>query len=713
MKSIGLRLFFAFLSVVILVIGQGLLALHNAAWTLTIQEQNNQKNLKLNHFVQDFAAARFAVFEILGTFDPQLMDELNLKYRKLMLRLIDLSESIGLDKELLKEADRDYRKIIKYHYDYADKFAKNLLNGASLQQYKEVENLLEQLDRQLAIETEREIDNIRTSTLISSTAMTAAGVLIAVVWALVLMRSLIDRKKHEKALQKREKDLKKAQAMAKMGNWHFSYITGKTTWSEEMFKLYQMDHQEITSEVIKATIVEEDYTIFIGAMEEIEQSESIDITYRIKWPDGSIRYHHVEADLLRDEYGKAEGIFGISQDVTEDILTNENLNRLRNFLKSIVDSMPSILIGVDSNENITLLNKGAESHSIIPISSAKGQNVYQAFPFLLPKADVIKSVISNMIPRKDKKVVLKIDSERRYVDFTVFPLIEQSQEGAVIRIDDVTELVALEERMVQTEKMLSIGGLAAGMAHEINNPLAGILQNLQVLRNRLSPQMKKNRQVADKLDFDLKEMEKYVSERGLGKMLESAIESGKRAAQIVNNMLSFARKNTSTGQSSDLRELMDNTLELARNDYNLKKNYDFRKIKVTKHYADDVLKVYCEGPQIQQVFLNLLKNGAEAMNEIDYPDGVEPEITITIFNDGDLVTVLIKDNGPGMPEEVTKRIFEPFFTTKDVGKGTGLGLSVSYFIITENHKGTMSVESLRGEGTEFKIALPAIQQQIH
>jgi signal transduction histidine kinase len=117
-----------------------------------------------------------------------------------------------------------------------------------------------------------------------------------------------------------------------------------------------------------------------------------------------------------------------------------------------------------------------------------------------------------------------------------------------------------------------------------------------------------------------------------------------------------------------------------------------------------VPKVRCEATKIQQVYLNILKNGAQAMTED--PDTIAPRFTLRVMEDGEMVRVEIEDNGPGMEEAVRKRIFEPFFTTKSVGIGTGLGLSVSYFIITENHRGSLSVLSTPGVGTCFVIRLP-------
>jgi len=262
----------------------------------------------------------------------------------------------------------------------------------------------------------------------------------------------------------------------------------------------------------------------------------------------------------------------------------------------------------------------------------------------------------------------------------------------------------LEEMMVQSEKMISIGGLAAGMAHEINNPLAGILQNSQVISNRLKNPLPVNIKTAEEVGVSMEAINAYMEKRDIYKMINSVLDAGKRAAAIVSNMLSFSRKSVSGFVLEDIPVILDKTLELAASDYSLKKKFDFKKIKVKKKYSEDVPKISCKASEIQQVFFNILSNGAQAM--MSWDDIADPTFTFTLTRLGQMVKVEIKDNGPGMQEDTKKRIFEPFFTTKSVGEGTGLGLAVSYFIITENHKGTIEVVSKPGKGTSFVIQLP-------
>jgi signal transduction histidine kinase len=195
-----------------------------------------------------------------------------------------------------------------------------------------------------------------------------------------------------------------------------------------------------------------------------------------------------------------------------------------------------------------------------------------------------------------------------------------------------------------------------------------------------------------------------MEKRGILNMVDAIIESGRRASKIVENMLSFSRKSGEVFDHRDLDELLDSAIDLAEKDYDLERKYDFKKIKIIRDYDFNLPKVTCEGNKIQQVILNLLRNGAYAMSQLE--GDREPRFIIRLKKDEDMVRIEVDDNGTGMHEDVRKRVFEPFFTTKAEGIGTGLGLSVSYFIVTENHGGTLEVASRIGRGTTFIIRLP-------
>jgi len=392
------------------------------------------------------------------------------------------------------------------------------------------------------------------------------------------------------------------------------------------------------------------------------------------------------------------------RDITHREKAEQKLKEAEGYIRNILDSMPSILISVDVDGRVTQWNQQAVLKTGVSVEDAMGRRVTDVCPNAPVSMDQVRAAVSSGLPVKIPKVPRKKEDMVEYMDVTVYPLTTNNVQGAVIRIDDATERVRLEEMLIQSEKMISVGGLAAGMAHEINNPLAGILQNGQVIRNRMSPELPANRKLAEELGTDMALIHDYFERRGCLRMMDSIMDSGLRAARIVENMLSFSRKNTLRMAEVDICGLLDRTLELAANDYDLKKQYDFRKIRIVREYEENLPLVCCEESKIQQVFFNLIRNGAQAMGSQDRP----PCFILRVMKAGKEVRIEIEDNGPGMSEELRKRVFEPFFTTKRVGEGTGLGLSVSYFLIVENHGGRIDVESSPGKGSVFIIHLPLV-----
>ncbi len=270
---------------------------------------------------------------------------------------------------------------------------------------------------------------------------------------------------------------------------------------------------------------------------------------------------------------------------------------------------------------------------------------------------------------------------------------------------DITDWKRMQGLMMQTEKMMSVGGLAAGMAHELNNPLGGVLQGVQNVQRRLSPDLEMNQGVANETGVDLEKVQAYMDKRGIDEFLRRITDSGERAARIVNNMLMFSRKTDETKQAASVNDIVEETLALAEVDYSLKKRFDFHHITIRRDYDKSIPRISCIASEIQQVLLNLFRNAAHAFYASDIPTE-SPVIDVRTFKRDGLICIEVEDNGPGMEEAVSKRIFEPFYTTKDVGDGTGLGLSISYFIVVDEHGGSLSVESAPGRGSRFLIELP-------
>lgn len=397
-------------------------------------------------------------------------------------------------------------------------------------------------------------------------------------------------------------------------------------------------------------------------------------------------------------------VLGVAIDITEQKRAKEEVARMRLYLKNIIDSMPSVLIGVDPWGYITVLNQPAEQVGGMSWEAAQGRFFGELFPQLESQFEQMRQAIRLGHPIKTPRMMLDVRGELHYMDVMVYPLMADNVGGAVIRMDDVTGRVRIESMMVQTEKMLSVGGLAAGMAHEINNPLGAILQGSQNILRRIDPDRPQNRAAAETAGIDLDRLNRYLERRGILRFLEGIREAGARAAKIVADMLSFSRHSESRFTPIDMEDMLETVLRLAASDYDLKKKHDFKRIAIERDYDPAPHPVYCDKTEIEQVILNLLKNAAQAMAEDGTPS---PTITLRVRYETDYVLIEVIDNGPGMDEKTLKRIFEPFFTTKEVGSGTGLGLSVSYFIVTEQHNGRLSAMSKPGQGARFSIRLPS------
>ncbi len=526
-------------------------------------------------------------------------------------------------------------------------------------------------------------------------------------------RDISERIEMEQALSRSEERLSTALRAANDGLWDWHIDTDDNFYDPTYFTMVGYEPEEFPAsigEFIKRIHpddrerVKNDIDAHIEGKNPQYRSE-----FRFRHKDGSWRWILSRGEIVEYNDGKPVRMLGIHSDITEHKENEYQLYKAQSYIRNILDSMPSLIISVDPDGRITQWNMEAEKVTGTSATEARGKLLSEVMPQLKNQMEQVRTALKDRQPHRQTKVASNLDNQAQFSDITVYPLVANGVDGAVIRVDDVTERVRLEEMMIQSEKMLSVGGLAAGMAHEINNPLAGILQSSQVLLNRLHKKLPKGRIIAEELGIDPEKITRYLEQMHFEKMLTSIHDSGQRAARIVENVLSFSRKSDSVMRRQDLPLLVDKTLELATNDFDLKSKYDFRKVEIVRIYEKEIQQAACDATQIQQVLLNLLRNGSQAMWTAE--TGRSPQFTLCVRQEAEEAVIEVADNGPGMEAELCKRIFEPFFTTKEVGEGTGLGLSVSYFIITEHHQGSMEVESTPGAGTRFTIRLPFVQSQ--
>lgn len=310
------------------------------------------------------------------------------------------------------------------------------------------------------------------------------------------------------------------------------------------------------------------------------------------------------------------------------------------------------------------------------------------------------------------------DNTEKYVDAKWSTVLDQQGKPSLFfgTLQDITGQKQMEDLLMQSEKMTTIAGLAAGVAHEINTPLSAILQSAQIIEQGLDEDRAKNRELASEYGLDLARINDYLNKKEIGYFLTGIRDSALSASHIINNLLQFSRPINGDITQVNIAELLDNAVQLSHADYDLRKNFDILKLDIKKEYDPELPAVPCVAMEISQVMLNLIKNAAQALGEevhgesnkgLRYPEKKQKKglLTLRTLRVDDRVRIEVEDNGPGMSDEVRRHVFDPFYTTKDVGEGTGLGLSVAYAIICDKHKGRLWVESEPGRGTKFVVEL--------
>ncbi|WP_243366905.1 PAS domain-containing sensor histidine kinase [Fundidesulfovibrio soli] len=401
--------------------------------------------------------------------------------------------------------------------------------------------------------------------------------------------------------------------------------------------------------------------------------------------------------------GKQTMAVVVARDVTVRLRAQAELRHARDLLRTIVDAMPSTLLVVNGEGAVTMVNAHGAQLLGQHTTDIQGRQLGEVLPWLPDLGPALGQTLKDGQPRVLRKMPGKRGKEPAWYDATLFRLGDGAEAEAAARLDDVTSRVRLEEMLMQTEKMLSVGALAAGMAHEINNPLAGILQGVQSVTRRLSQELEPNRRSAERAGIDLAALKNYMEDRGVTELLESIQSSGVRASRIVSNILEFSRRSDASKAHVQLSCIVDKALELAVSEFDLQKKYDFRHIEIIRQDAQDLVSVWCVPTQIEQVVLNLLKNAAQSLAAAGTQN---PTITVSTHSAEGMACIDVTDNGPGMDEATRERVFEPFFTTKAPGEGTGLGLSVVYYIVVEQHGGRVAVRSDSGVGTTVSVRLP-------
>jgi two-component system, NtrC family, sensor kinase len=355
--------------------------------------------------------------------------------------------------------------------------------------------------------------------------------------------------------------------------------------------------------------------------------------------------------------------------------------RLKDFNENIVESISVGVLAVDLEDRIESWNSQMEVMYALPRSQVLGQRLSEVFPASF--MEEFYRVRQNPGIHNLYKFRLNTHAgNTRVANVAIAPLVTRkfSVIGRLIIVDDITERIDLESQLSQAEKMSSIGLLAAGVAHEVNTPLAVISSYAQLLSKHVNGDVK----TADLLD----------------KITRQTF----RASEIVNNLLNFSRTSASEFSDVDINKVIGETLTL------LEHQFKTSRIRVETDLYENLPAIHGNPGKLQQVFLNLFVNAKDAMA------GSGGTLRISTSN-GSGVLVSISDTGPGISPDHINKIYDPFFTTKTTpregqSRGTGLGLSVTYGIIQE-HAGKIRVESFPGRGATFHLEFPLIRKAVH
>jgi PAS domain S-box-containing protein len=349
--------------------------------------------------------------------------------------------------------------------------------------------------------------------------------------------------------------------------------------------------------------------------------------------------------------------------------------RLKDFSENIVESLNVGVLAIDLEGTVEAWNTRMEQLFGVARNDAVGRPLSELLPTELVQEiaargdeEQVTGIYKHRLVHQGKSVVINV---------SITPLVGKSAEriGRLLLFDDVTQRDRMEEQLTQTEKLTSLGLLAAGVAHEVNTPLAVISNYIQMLAKQM-PEGDHRHTIIDKI-----------------------VKQTFRASEIVNNLLNFSRTGPGELADVDLNRVVEETLSLVA--HPLKAS----QIQVVKQLTEGIPAVRGSANKLQQVFLNLFLNARDAM-----PSGGMLEVRSAAHNGS--VEVEVVDTGNGITREHIHKIFDPFFTTKTSGRGTGLGLSVSYGIIKE-HAGKIDVRSTPGRGTSFHVEFPAVRKSVH
>jgi len=399
-----------------------------------------------------------------------------------------------------------------------------------------------------------------------------------------------------------------------------------------------------------------------------------------------------------DSAGKVIKVIAAFIDITERKIAEEEIQTLKNYLGNIIDSIPDMLAGVDAEMNVILINRKTEKASGITMEEAVGTPLHNVLEDFAPVITKMRNAITDKRTYSVPDFLLEKNGEKRYYNLMLYPLITNNIEGAVIRIEDVTDLRRIDEQLRQAQKMETVGNLAGGLAHDFNNVLSGIVGTVSLIKHLMTKDNILNEKFSNYID---------IIDR-----------SGKRAAEMVQQLLTLSRRYEVAMKPLDLNNSLRNVMQICHNTFD-------KSIEIIADFAQGKAIINGDPSQVEQVLLNLCVNASHAMTIMRAPgDKHGGNLSVSIRHikadvyfcsvhpeakPGSYWMISHSDTGVGMDEDTLRNIFDPFFTTKERDQGTGLGLAMVYSII-HHHHGFIDVYSERGIGSTFNVYFPEIEE---
>jgi len=389
-----------------------------------------------------------------------------------------------------------------------------------------------------------------------------------------------------------------------------------------------------------------------------------------------------------DQKGNIIGYEGINVDQSQRKRMEKELRGAHDFLNKIIQSSPNAIMATDMKGNIIIWNSAAEETLGYKAEEVIDKmNIREIYPEGMASRvmKMMRSPEYGGIGQCKSYPMVHVRRDGKAIDGNLSARIVYDTQGKEIasvgifvdlkeRLDMERKLRETQEKLLQSEKLAAMGRLTSQIAHELNNPLYGIMNTLELLKTEVSPQSKRR------------------------KILDMALSETVRLTELLRKMLRFSKPDEEEKQATDVNVILDEILLLVG------KQLQENSIRISTNFADNVEKVYASRNQLRQVFLNMISNARDAM-----PD--EGTLTINTFAKRDNVYIEIADTGIGIKEENINKIFDDFFTTKNSVKDVGLGLSVCYGFIKE-HGGDIRVSSKWGSGTTFTINLPIYKKDL-